>query len=245
MLSNGVPQRTHLPWSPDGRSFFVTGRDKKNRRGIYQIDAQTGDVTTIVQNEPGGYIIAVACSPDGEAIYYTGAIKGSQILVRDLQTGQEQELYRAAVASFVTTLALSPDGRLLAFVMVDRDTQSMALKVMPAAGGEPRDLLRMQEPEGITLVGGITWTPDGREVIFGKGKEGYSLERKKIELWRISAQGGEAQRLGLAMDGLRNLRFHPDGRQIAFSAGTPFASEVWVMENCLPKSAVKTARLRE
>ena len=242
VLSNGVPRRTHLPWSPDGRSFLVVGRDKKNRRGIYQIDARTGDATTIVQNEPGGYMLRVACSPDGEAIYYTGAIsKGSRILVRDLQTGQEQELYRAAVASFVTTLALSPDGRLLAFVMVDRDTQSTVLLVMPAGGGEPRDLLRMQEPEGITLVGGITWRPDSREVIFGKGKENGEM----TELWRISAQGGEAQRLGLAMDGLRNLRFHPDGRQIAFSAGTPFAAELWVMENFLPKAEVQAARLEE
>ncbi len=187
----------------------------------------------------------VACSPDGEEIYYTGihVTSKSRVLVRDLQTGQEQELYRVAVPSFVSTLALSPDGRLLAFVLMDYTTRSTALMVMPAGGGEPRELLRMQEPEGITLFGQITWTPDGREVIFGKGKE--SLEMQTTELWRISAQGGEAQRLGLAIDGLRHLGFHPDGRQIAFTAGTPFAAEVWVMENFLPKASTKTARLEE
>ncbi len=243
---NRLGHRMHLPWSPDGRSFLVNGQDKKNRWGIFQIDAQTGDVTTIVQNEPGGYTLWVACSPDGEAIYYTGfhvTSKSSRILVRDLQTGQEQELYRVAVPSFVSTLALSPDGRLLAFVLMDYTTRSTALMVMPAGGGEPRELLRMQEPEHIALFGGITWTPDGREVIFGKGRKLGEVDT--TELWRISAQGGEAQRLGLAIDGLRHLGFHPDGRQIAFSAGSPFGSEVWVMENFLPKSDVQTARLEE
>ena len=178
----------------------------------------------------------VACSPDGEAIYYTAShvtSKSKRILVRDLQTGQEQELYRVALPSFVSTLALSPDGRLLAFVLMDYTTRSTALMVMPAGGGEPRELLRMQEPEHIALYGGITWTPDGREVIFGKGRKLGALAT--TELWRISAQGGEAQRLGLAMDGLRHLGFHPDGRQIAFSAGKHFAAEVWVLENFLPK----------
>ena len=37
------------------------------------------------------------------------------------------------------------------------------------------------------------------------------------------------------MEGLRELRVHPDGSQIAFTAGWP-SLEVWVMENFLPGS---------
>ena len=38
------------------------------------------------------------------------------------------------------------------------------------------------------------------------------------------------------MEGLLpyGLSVHPDGRRIAFTAGTPVRSEVWVMENFLP-----------
>ncbi len=71
-----------------------------------------------------------------------------------------------------------------------------------------------------------------------------SLEDRKRELWRISAEGGEPQKLELAMENLRDLRFHPDGRRIAFSGGK-FSGEVWVMENFLPKAEVQAARLEE
>ena len=108
----------------------------------------------------------------------------------------------------------------------------MTLKIMPAAGGGPRELLRV----GIRFGGGLTWTPDGREILFAKSPK--SVEKPTVELWRISADGGEPRRLELAAEGLRGLRFHPDGQRIVFSAGQPKA-EVWVMENFLPELAAK------
>ena len=61
------------------------------------------------------------------------------------------------------------------------------------------------------------------------------LERQSVSgLWRISAEGGEPQRLELAVDNLRATpTVHPDGQRIAFTAGQHKA-EVWVMENVLP-----------
>ncbi len=233
MLSAGVPSRIHLPWSPDGRSFVVSGVDKKGRRGIYQIDAQTGHVTRIV--EPRGWVRQLAWSPDGEAVFYSrdqGAAKISSLRVCDLESGREKELYRVGGITQVGSVAVSPDGRQLVFTVNNLTPGSTALMLMPATGGETRELLRLQEPESIPNVGGLTWTPDGREVIFAKANE--SLHEPTTELWRISAEGGEPQRLGLAMKGLRNLRFHPDGHRIAFDAGSPFTAEVWVLENFLP-----------
>ena len=59
----------------------------------------------------------------------------------------------------------------------------------------------------------------------------------KVELWRISAEGGAPQRVGLAMDRLSHLRLHPDGRRIVFDAldARPENNEVWVMEHFLPE----------
>ena len=60
----------------------------------------------------------------------------------------------------------------------------------------------------------------------------------------IAADGGQPHDLGLAMDGVRahSLSVHPDGRHIAFTAGTPRRPEVWVLENFRP--AEKTGKNR-
>jgi len=38
------------------------------------------------------------------------------------------------------------------------------------------------------------------------------------------------------------LGFHPDGRRIAFSSGTGFQDEVWVMENFLSQPSARQGR---
>ena len=69
----------------------------------------------------------------------------------------------------------------------------------------------------------MAWSSDGRHVLFAR----------RGELWRVPAEGGEPENLGYVMEGLRELRLHPDGARIAFTAGTD-KGEVWVMENLLP-----------
>ena len=49
----------------------------------------------------------------------------------------------------------------------------------------------------------------------------------------MPASGGQARKLDLGLDKLRQLRIHPDGHRIAFQAGE-FSAELWVMENFLP-----------
>ena len=137
-------------------------------------------------------------------------------------------------------MVVSPDGQRLAFLMEDRDTQSMALKVMPAAGGEPRELLRVHRPDdfgNLHNYSALAWTPDGRELLFGKRTAASRSSRGMVELWRISAEGGAPQRVGLAMNRLSHLRFHPDGQRIVFDAvdARPENNEVWVMEHFLPE----------
>jgi Tol biopolymer transport system component len=61
------------------------------------------------------------------------------------------------------------------------------------------------------------------------------------DLYRISADGGEAQKIDLTMIGFRHLSVHPDGQHLAFSSVGASAepSQVWVMENFLPADKVK------
>jgi hypothetical protein len=157
-------------------------------------------------------------------------------MARDLNTRREKELYRGPTSITEAVLALSSDGRQLAysfFAKQDSGKGFWTLQVIPVAGGEPRELLRLEEGE---LYGAETeeirtlaWMPDGRHLLFGKGK-GTITRKEATEVWRIPSNGGEPQRVGLAMDGLLRLSIHPGGRRLAFTGGAS-ELEVWAMEN--------------
>ncbi len=69
------------------------------------------------------------------------------------------------------------------------------------------------------------WIPDGGHVLFGRSRiEG---QEPRLEVWQISAEGGESQHPELAMEELLlyGLSVHPDGRRIAFTAGRLMGSE--------------------
>lgn len=232
-------------WSPDGRFILADARERDyagplmDSQGLYRIDVRTGRFTPLVQTTAAiAGIDSPAWSPDGTAIFERRPPLGdrSRIVRRDLETGEEQELYRAVPPAKVhhwptSNLAVSPNGQRLAFVWTDaKDVdRATALMVQPTAGGEPRELLRAQAPAWISVP---AWTPDSRHILYARTVYG---EKQKFELWRISAEGGEPQNLGLLMEGLEpyGLSVHPDGKRIAFTAGTDRA-ETWVLKDFLP-----------
>jgi len=238
---------THrVQWSADGTSLLAAGFDTPNRQAIFRVDVRTGDLTMLVERRAAGeYLSEPAWSPDGKAIFYRRSQPAKQPVVvvkRDLQTGEEKEVLREAGLG---SWALSPDGQRLAFLgNTGKDFEyATALKVVPVAGGEARELFAVREPQFLSEV---AWMPDGRHLMFFRGADrheevgvGGFLDMTK-QLWRIPAEGGQAQRIDLPLKKLRFLAIHPDGRQIAFTAGEGVSTEVWVMENFLP--VVKTGR---
>jgi RNA polymerase sigma factor (sigma-70 family) len=240
-------KRTDFPrWSPDCRSFLVMGRDDRDRRGIFQIDAQTGDVITpIVLSDEYKDVGSYEWSRDGKAVFYTLNNETNnicQIILRDLETGIEEVIYHAPGKETLNFgISLSPDGNWLAsinfnifgYYSVTRRGKR-ALKIMPAAGGEPRELYIFVDNWNNRPIP-ITWTADGKYILFLREKP--EKDDPKWELCRISADGGEPERLGLEMTRFEfnSLSVHPDGQHIAFSTSTTRPAEIWVMENLLPE----------
>ena len=228
-----------IRWSPDGRSILVPGKDRKYRHGFYLIDAQSGEVTPVLGKEADLDVSGPAWFPDGKTLLYMLYTQGESgtttetILIRDLETGRETELFRSTPGVKIDDIALSPDGRQVALTLVEQETRSSMLKVLPVTAGEARELLTVKEPE--TVAGGsLTWSSDSRYIVFGRGRA--SSNEPKTELFAISPRGGEPHALGLAMDFVRDVSFHPDGRHLAFAASAGKDKiEVWVMENFLPR----------
>src|SRR4030042_3395030 len=135
-----------------------------------------------------------AWSHDGKAIfsYHDSGANRIPLVIRDLETGHERELYSLTFDSsnyYTSGLALSNDGQQLAFSVFK--SGSKIIKVVPAAGGEVRDLLRGDESLMPIAFGSgtVAWAPDNRNILFIRPTTNGSSKR---ELWMIPLQGGEA-----------------------------------------------------
>ncbi|MBN2408517.1 MAG: PD40 domain-containing protein [Candidatus Aminicenantes bacterium] len=222
----GYPQ-----WAPDGRAISVEGEDKDDRKGIYRVDVETGGVVPIVLIDEALEVYSHRWSKDGKLMYYsTGeeAGKTGSIFVHDFETGRDERL--SGSPSDANWFDISPDGKWL--VLINR-AEKRIIKIMPTSGGEPRDIYSFTDARNRPI--NPAWSADGRYVYFSK----LRLPEALWDLYRVSADGGEPQRIDLTMAQIRHLSAHPDGQRIAFSSqGTsPQESQVWVMENFLPKSA--------
>ncbi len=210
-LTVKLEQAGPVRWFPDGKSFLVSSyRDREGQpAGIYRINAESGAVHLIRRVAPVSY--RPVLSSDGKAIYYAQQepSEGVRILVYRMETEEEEVLFRGTPAQSIGRfLYPSPDGRRIAFVLGDPATNSAAIKIMPASGGQVSELVGgLQFP---TLMLG-NWSPDGRYLYYVVGGQSGGL-------WRVSADGGAPQRLEVNMKGLRHPFLHPDGRRISFGA---------------------------
>jgi len=222
-------------WCPDSRSILLYAEHIQSGDGVYKVDAQTGEITLLIEEKdelPGIAHGWPVMTPDGKSTFYV--YEGSseeyyQIRRRNLETGKETVLLRHPPYDN-NQLALSPDGKQLALMLREEKDMRM-VKVMSSEGGEPVELHRFKL-DGRNIVP-LDWSPDGRYIYFPKrSPEGW-------ELWRVPAQGGEAENLQLKMSGFINLNIHPDGRQIVFASrvSNKMVPEIWAMENFLPKTA--------
>ena len=218
-------------WAPDGRSVIVTGNDKEGQPGLFTINTTTGKTITLFKKENGMPVPGFVLAPDGKTIYHRKNVSQkniNQIFEYNLSTKQQKEIHSD---SSIYNLIISPDGKSLAYCSNDMPLKEIVMKILPTNGGEPHEIMRIKGPETVYFHS-PAWSSDGLYIIFGKGSS--SMQDQKIDLCRVSVDGGTPQKLGISMDRIRHVRIHPDGKQIAFFAGL-IQAEIWVMENFLPK----------
>ncbi len=218
-------------WAPDGRSVIVTGNDEEGQSGLFTINTTTGKTITLFKKENGKPVPGFVLAPDGKTIYHKKNVSQkniNQIFEYNLGTKEQKEIHSD---SDIYNLIISPDGKSLAYCSNDKPLKEIVMKILPTKGGEPREIMRIKEPETVYFQS-PAWSSDGLYIIFGKGQS--AMRDQKTDLCRVSVDGGTPQKLGISMDRITHVRIHPDGKQIIFMAGQVQA-EIWVMENFLPK----------
>jgi Tol biopolymer transport system component len=96
------------------------------------------------------------------------------------------------------------------------------VSVVPAAGGEPRELLETSHARGR-----VAWSPSGEEILFaaallardGGQPRPSSAGGGGSSLWRVPADGGQARALGGSV-GAVDVAVSRDGHRLVYSQGT-------------------------
>jgi Tol biopolymer transport system component len=213
-------------WSPDGHSLACQGQDSSGRQGIYRIDAASGETTPIALSPAGSTFNILYWSQDGTKIYFADFNDARERVIRekDLLSGSQRELIRRKVAEEVPLI--SPDGRYFAVSRMEQGIPN-SLLLIPTAGGEAREWLRVNSSEMFFPAG--SWMPNGEGILILKMTMG-----KASELWLVPTVGAPRKiDVGATDLNVGSVRVHPDGRRIAFVAGER-KQEVWVLENFLP-----------
>jgi Tol biopolymer transport system component len=245
-LAEGIqPATVGAPtWFPDGRSLLVLGKEKDPERPegsipavVYRVDLSTGNAEPLFQIPRTQAVgprswwaqIGLLATPQGDGVIL---MYDRRLYIHDLRTGQEEEIFRHPDFA-AEVLALSPDGSELAFGISDPSTlppgtphqirlnQGGRIMVMPAGGGQAREILRLQEPCAVTDP---AWSSDGRYLFFQQRDEGGTF------IMRVPSEGGEVERMWEAPQRMWAWAPSPDGRQVAFWIEEN-ESEIWVMEN--------------
>ena len=230
-LTLGLPDIEFPHWiHPDGRGLSVGSYDKEGRIALYRVDAQTGEAALLVHFERGQGSRACFWAADGKRVFYTAEFEfrseGKRyIYTYDLETRKNERL--PGSPDDVRWIAVSPDGKWLAVINAEG---KRTIKIMPASGGEPREVYRFEYESGTFIT--PAWSADGRYIYFPWPR---NPQTHVADLYRVSRDGGEAERIDLGMYFIRFLTVHPDGQRIAFTSPgeKPSQAQVWVMENFL------------
>ena len=102
--------------------------------------------------------------------------------------------------------ALSPDGTLIAFFQNESWAPWGDIWVIPSQGGVARRLTR-----DASWFGGLTWTPDGRFIVFSSERAG------SLTLWRVPVTSGKPESVFPSIGEDRDPEISRDGRKLIYT----------------------------
>jgi hypothetical protein len=178
------------------------GDDKDFRRTVIVWSAQ-------------GHFEAPNWSRDGKSLIFDG---DGKIMTVAADGGTPQPLPIGDATRCNGSHGLSSDGTLLAITCATPGKPESRVYIVPIAGGEPR--LVTEHPNSYFH----SWSPDGKTILFSRPDHG------SLNIFAISAEGGEEHALTTGTGTSDDPDYSPDGRYIYFNsdrAGGPM--QIWRM----------------
>ncbi len=195
-------------WSPDGR-FIAFFRQSTIGGAYYLVPSLGGEERRLADaytNQLGAGRF-LDWSPDGKFLLVADQVSPRDsrpsIVLISIESGQKTTMTSPS-GPYLASPTLSPDGKNLAFVQ-GLSYLAHDIHVAPVAGGEPRRLTLDNR-----IIGGLTWTSDGREIVFSSNRGGlYSL-------WSVSASGGAPEPLSAVGEDAIQPSISRHGNRLAY-----------------------------
>ncbi len=221
-------------WAPDGAVLAFSSRRGDDRNSVWfaRVTAPGGEAYHIA-----GVNGSPVWSPDGNWIAYTRAPGGEDEQEGGREAGGQREGWIAANAISHTLDAKRFDGRVVTAIRYKRDgtlallpdpsiRKKSQLFVVPAAGGEPRQLTSLPFD-----VGGVVWSRDGRTLYFTGNPEQdneYNEENTQ-QVYAVAVAGGEPRALTRNPGSETAPAVSPDGKMLAYVATAERGSQPEIM----------------
>jgi Tol biopolymer transport system component/DNA-binding winged helix-turn-helix (wHTH) protein len=210
------PGRESQPaFSPDGNQVaFVWSGEKEGDSDIYVRLVDGGNWVRLTSHV--GDDVNPVWSPDGRTIaFYRSTNDGDGVFLVPSLGGAERKLTETWANRFGfgmhTWLHWSPGGKWLVLSDKSSTNEPFSLFLFSPETGEKR---RLTSPPA-SVIGDCSpaFSPDGKSVAFVR-----VISAVVGEVYLVSADGGEPKPLTFSGEGISNLTWTPDGREIVFSS---------------------------
>jgi dipeptidyl aminopeptidase/acylaminoacyl peptidase len=198
-------------WSPDGDYLYFISTRVDNKPQIFRLPANGGEAKQLTKFPTG--VDAYVLSPDGKTIAATASAFPS---CTDMACNEKMAKARTNNPVKARVITEIPFRRWDTWV----DGMRNHIFLLPAAGGEPKDVTPGDVDSPIWTEDGtqeVAFSPDSREICFSRFVENEALTGNS-DLFVMPASGGLPKAITTNKSTDSTPLYSPDGRYIAYSA---------------------------
>ena len=210
-------------WSPDGRHIALV-RFAEYEQMLVLVPALGGPERVLHSvRQPGVPTLGhfLSWSPDGKSLAFSERVSPLApfgIYLLSIDGLEKRQLTTPPAGTRGDRFpALSPSGDTVAFTRrSNNDTDDVYLA--PVSGGEPARLTSDN-----SVINGLAWTPDGREIIYSSNRAGAR------HIWKVPASGGTPELVPAGEENPTNPAVARQGRLLAYTS-TRSDTNIWRIE---------------
>ena len=225
LLAGGPPLQitrdagAHLEprWSQDSASliYYTPPPEGGSQGTLWEVSALGGPPRRLASSLSGADV-----GHDGKRLTYFRLGDGQMQLVAADRDGSILHVVMQAPVSFsYRNPRWSPDDKAIAFLH-SRENWADDVYVVRSAGGIPKQI-----SDDNTLMSGLAWPNDGSHILYSSARGSTVLYLPTMHLWKISAEGGQAEQITFGEAGDESPDVDRDGRVLVSRRHMQF--DIW------------------